>query len=177
MTISGSSTCRQFAAGSKFTLDRHFNGNGHYVLTSVYHHATVGEAYTTGTDCRNPVHEYLSLHPVRSAVQTGTNHPAADRRGDPDRGRGRPVRPGNLHRQIRPRESPVPLGPQRNERRQQLLLGSGRNAPGPASSGGSSISLGSARRSSSISRRRPRPADHHRQRLQRRKHAPVHAAR
>ena len=54
VTISGSSTCRQFAAGCKFTLDRHFNGNGQYVLTSVYHQATVGEAYTTGADSQSP---------------------------------------------------------------------------------------------------------------------------
>jgi type VI secretion system secreted protein VgrG len=50
VTISGSSTCRQFAAGCKFTLDGHFNANGQYVLTSVFHHASVGHAYTTGND-------------------------------------------------------------------------------------------------------------------------------
>jgi type VI secretion system secreted protein VgrG len=54
VSIKGSSTCRQFAAGCKFTLDRHFNANGPYVLTSVYHRATVGDAYTTGSDSEIP---------------------------------------------------------------------------------------------------------------------------
>ena len=48
VTINGSSTCRQFAAGCKFTLNGHFNANGSYVLTQVFHHASVGDAYTTG---------------------------------------------------------------------------------------------------------------------------------
>ena len=28
MLVDGASTCRQLGAGGKFTLDRHFNGNG-----------------------------------------------------------------------------------------------------------------------------------------------------
>ncbi len=48
MLVNGSSTCRQLGAGCKFTLDRHFNGNGAYALTRVEHSASVGDAYTTG---------------------------------------------------------------------------------------------------------------------------------
>jgi type VI secretion system secreted protein VgrG len=37
LRIEGSGNCRQFVSGHKFTLDRHFNANGAYVLTSVEH--------------------------------------------------------------------------------------------------------------------------------------------
>ncbi|HVK15388.1 MAG TPA: type VI secretion system tip protein TssI/VgrG [Fimbriiglobus sp.] len=47
LAVEGSSGCRQFRAGHKFTLDRHFNGNGAYVLTRVTHMAHVGE-YSQG---------------------------------------------------------------------------------------------------------------------------------
>ncbi len=50
ISISGQSTCRQFTAGCKFTLDRHFNANGSYVLTQVSHRATMGDTYTGGSD-------------------------------------------------------------------------------------------------------------------------------
>jgi type VI secretion system secreted protein VgrG len=56
MLLDGSSTCRQLGAGCKFTLDRHFNGNGAYVLTRVEHLATAGDSYTTtaGSDNSPP---------------------------------------------------------------------------------------------------------------------------
>jgi len=37
--LHGASNCRAFTSGYKFTLDRHFNANGQYVLTSVQHFA------------------------------------------------------------------------------------------------------------------------------------------
>jgi len=39
LEIQGASNCGNFAAGYKFTLDRHFDANGQYLLTSVEHHA------------------------------------------------------------------------------------------------------------------------------------------
>lgn len=39
LVIHGASTCRNFVSGHKFTLDRHFNADGDYVLTSVTHSA------------------------------------------------------------------------------------------------------------------------------------------
>ena len=39
LLIQGASQCRQFTSGHKFTLERHFNANGAYVLTSVQHSA------------------------------------------------------------------------------------------------------------------------------------------
>ena len=56
LSITGKSTCRQFTAGHKFTLDRHFNANGAYVLTQVGHSATMGDTYTTGSDT-SPIYE------------------------------------------------------------------------------------------------------------------------
>jgi type VI secretion system secreted protein VgrG len=49
LTIQGSSGCRNFVAGHKFTLDRHFDGDGDYVLVSVTHEASIGSAYRTGS--------------------------------------------------------------------------------------------------------------------------------
>jgi type VI secretion system secreted protein VgrG len=48
LTIHGSSGCRNFVAGHKFTLDRHFDGDGEYVLVAVTQEATMGSTYRTG---------------------------------------------------------------------------------------------------------------------------------
>lgn len=37
MHIDGTSACRQFLTGHKFTLQRHFNADGEYLLTRIYH--------------------------------------------------------------------------------------------------------------------------------------------
>jgi type VI secretion system secreted protein VgrG len=47
LTIEGASNCRQFVSGHKFTLQRHFNADGQYVLTSVSHSATQSADYRT----------------------------------------------------------------------------------------------------------------------------------
>jgi type VI secretion system secreted protein VgrG len=39
LVIHGASTCRNFVSGHKFTLERHFNADGDYILTSVTHAA------------------------------------------------------------------------------------------------------------------------------------------
>ena len=135
LSITGQSTCRQFTAGHKFTLDRHFNADGAYVLTEVGHSASMGDTYTTGSDTSPNLREHVRVHPRRPAVQAGADDAPADRRGDPDGGRGRQPRRRDLHRQVRPREGPVPLGPPGQEGRRQLLLGPGGDRSGPASSG------------------------------------------
>ena len=50
LTIHGSSGCRNFVAGHKFTLDRHFDGNGDYVLIGVTHDASMANPYRTGSN-------------------------------------------------------------------------------------------------------------------------------
>jgi type VI secretion system secreted protein VgrG len=44
--IDGVSSCKQLTAGHAFTLDRHPDGNGKYVVTHVRHTATLEGAYT-----------------------------------------------------------------------------------------------------------------------------------
>jgi type VI secretion system secreted protein VgrG len=63
MLIEGRSDCRQFIAGSKFTLDRHFNGNGAYVLTRVEHEADMRGTYTSGARTRVNYHNKFRCLP------------------------------------------------------------------------------------------------------------------
>jgi type VI secretion system secreted protein VgrG len=46
LAVEGSSGCRQFSAGHKFTLERHFNADGAYVLTRVTHAASAAGSYS-----------------------------------------------------------------------------------------------------------------------------------
>ena len=48
--VSGESGCRHFTAGHQFTLSRHFDGNGPYVLRRVEHEARLGADYRSGDD-------------------------------------------------------------------------------------------------------------------------------
>jgi type VI secretion system secreted protein VgrG len=48
LVIQGASLCRQFTSGHKFTLERHFNANGVYVLTYVQHACTQDNYRSTG---------------------------------------------------------------------------------------------------------------------------------
>ena len=50
LLIEGSSNCNQFTTGHKFTLAKHFDAEGKYVLTSVHHVAHGGNAYRSGDD-------------------------------------------------------------------------------------------------------------------------------
>ena len=44
----GASTCRQMVAGHKFSLEKHFNADGKYVLTTVSHSASL-DSYRSGS--------------------------------------------------------------------------------------------------------------------------------
>jgi len=48
LTIQGTSGCRNLVAGHKFTLQRHFDADGDYILVSVTHEASMGSPYRTG---------------------------------------------------------------------------------------------------------------------------------
>ena len=48
VVIHGGSNCRHFVSGHKFTLQRHFNADGPYVLTSVSHSARISGDYRSG---------------------------------------------------------------------------------------------------------------------------------
>lgn len=49
LTIQGAGDCRQFTSGHKFSLERHFDANGDYILTSVSHSARLLD-YRSGSD-------------------------------------------------------------------------------------------------------------------------------
>lgn len=55
--VNGQSTCKQLTAGHTFTLDRHPDGNGKYVVAQVRHTGTLEGAFT-GTD--NPAVGYTN---------------------------------------------------------------------------------------------------------------------
>ncbi len=46
--IKGQSNCRQLVTGYKFTLEKHFDANGSYVLTSLTQKASIVGTYSTG---------------------------------------------------------------------------------------------------------------------------------
>jgi type VI secretion system secreted protein VgrG len=50
LTIRGNGNCRQLCSGHKFALEKHFNADGQYVLTSVQHSAGMPGAYRTDSD-------------------------------------------------------------------------------------------------------------------------------
>jgi type VI secretion system secreted protein VgrG len=51
LTVLGAGTCRNFVSGHRFTLERHYHGDGPYVLTSVAHRITMASAdYRSGQD-------------------------------------------------------------------------------------------------------------------------------
>ncbi|MBV9671381.1 MAG: type VI secretion system tip protein VgrG, partial [Verrucomicrobia bacterium] len=64
LRVHGSSTCPQFLPGHTFTLQRHFNGDGDYLLTSVEHFGTVGSAYRSGPLAAQPYQNTFSCIPA-----------------------------------------------------------------------------------------------------------------
>ena len=132
----GRSTCRQMVSGHKFTLERHFDADGDYVLTRVEHTATIArDGYRSGGDLAFEYENTFECIPRGRALPARTRHPEADRARDADRRRRRPGGRGDLHRQVRPREGPVPLGPRGQVRRRQLLLDPRRHDLGAARAG------------------------------------------
>lgn len=50
LVVRGASGCRQWTSGYKFTLAKHFDGDGQYVLASVHHAAVLSDNYRSGSD-------------------------------------------------------------------------------------------------------------------------------
>jgi type VI secretion system secreted protein VgrG len=48
LQIQATSNCRNLVSGHKFTLDRHFNADGQYVITGIQHSARVNAGYVAG---------------------------------------------------------------------------------------------------------------------------------
>jgi type VI secretion system secreted protein VgrG len=74
LLINGASECRQFTSGHKFTLQRHFNADGSYILTSVQHgcrldnYRSTGEAFSYGNSF-TCIPLALPFRPARSAAK------------------------------------------------------------------------------------------------------------
>ena len=83
---------------------------------------------------------------TQAAVPAAAHHAQAVRAGPADGGRRRPGRRRDLHRQVRPREGAVPLGPLRQEEREQLVLDPRVAAVGRQGLGRRSRSRASARK-------------------------------
>ena len=52
LEIQGASDCRHLTPGHKFTLKRHFDADGSYVLARVEHHFSLGNSYRSGGDLK-----------------------------------------------------------------------------------------------------------------------------
>jgi type VI secretion system secreted protein VgrG len=64
IAMEGASNCRQITAGHKFNLQRHFDGNGQYVITNVSHDAAEGSFRAeSGTEGENHYGNTFSAQP------------------------------------------------------------------------------------------------------------------
>jgi type VI secretion system secreted protein VgrG len=64
LAMEGVSNCRQITAGHKFNLQRHFDGNGQYVITNVSHDAAEGSFRAeSGTEGENHYGNTFSSQP------------------------------------------------------------------------------------------------------------------
>jgi type VI secretion system secreted protein VgrG len=64
LVIEGTGTCRQFTPGYKFTLTRHFNADGPYLLTGVEHVANVTVDYRSGDTTEYRYHNRFTALPL-----------------------------------------------------------------------------------------------------------------
>ncbi len=62
--IRGRSNVFALVSGHRFTLDRHFNADGQYVLTSVTHSAAEGGFHSDTQSQRGPLLKFVHLHSV-----------------------------------------------------------------------------------------------------------------
>jgi len=99
LLINAANNCGHLVSGYKFTLTRHFNADGVYVITSLSHSGQPGIRYRPGQ--RSPgtfLQQHLHLYSVRAPVSSSACHAAAARAGFPPRYRGWTRRRRNLHR-------------------------------------------------------------------------------
>ena len=169
--VTGTSVCRSFTPGGKFTMDEHISGTEtgkSYVITSISHSARIGGYSTGGEPTKITYSNSFQLRARLGGAASGADHAQA---GGPRLSAGRGGRSagrGDLARQVWSRQSPVLLGPLRQEGRQELLLD-----PLHAGVGGSyvGVHVDPAHRPGGdrhLPGRRSGSSDHHRPALQRR---------
>jgi type VI secretion system secreted protein VgrG len=64
LQVRGTGNCRPFVSGHKFTLTRHFNADGAYVLTAVEHRCRLGGDYRTGDGVRLDYENHFTCIPL-----------------------------------------------------------------------------------------------------------------
>ncbi len=69
LAIEGASNCGHFVAGHKFTLERHFNADGPYLLTRVEHDAQMEANYHTGELLKFDYKNHFSCVPFALAYR------------------------------------------------------------------------------------------------------------
>lgn len=68
--FTGVSTCRSFISGHKFTLNKHFNSNGQYILTSVNYSVAQSPDYISGREAHGiPFHNNFVCVPASVQVR------------------------------------------------------------------------------------------------------------
>jgi len=73
LVINGASNCCQLSSGHKFSVEKHFNADGQYVLTTINHTASMAGAYRSTTEefgYRNSFTCIPAAVPYRPARQT-----------------------------------------------------------------------------------------------------------
>ena len=123
-TAQAVTNAKGMCVGSLFTLEqcpREDQNREHLIVAASYDlEFSDYEAMPEGAGTELPVQ--LRRDVERAAVPAAAQHAEAVRAGAADRGGRRAGRRRDLHRQVRPREGAVPLGPLRQEGREQLVL-------------------------------------------------------
>ena len=118
--MQGQGNARNLAPGYLFTLSKYprADQNQQYLIVEASYSFEEDVYRSDGAGADSPDRYRLSIASVSSKTdyrsQRVTNKPRTTRPADSRR--RRPTRRRNLHRQIRPRQSPIPLGPLRHQR-------------------------------------------------------------
>jgi type VI secretion system secreted protein VgrG len=81
LLVQGAGNCRQMSAGHKFTLTRHFNADGLYVLVSVTHFAEEGDFRTDPNSVESHYGNHFSCIPFGLAYRPSRKTPRPFIRG------------------------------------------------------------------------------------------------
>jgi type VI secretion system secreted protein VgrG len=149
LSIEGTSSGRQLTSGQTFTLDRHFDADGDYVLTRNWFELS----------------EYIPVHPIGTSLSPCPQHAQTDDPGNANSGCGWPPGGRDFHGQVRADQGSVPLGPTGEIRCRQFVLDSRCHDLGRERLGGCSHSEDWAGSGCRFPGRRPRSADRDRERL------------
>ena len=96
LTIQGAGNCGHFSPGHRFDLERHFDADGPYLLTSVDHVARLGGNYRSGGDVTGDYENRFRCIPAVLPYRPARTTPKPTIVGDADRYRGGSAWRGNF---------------------------------------------------------------------------------